>query len=109
MAPQRPSLSGDLLPFPAFVRPGPRLQSPALGGPLWRPAEEGPNRHRTGDLLLAKQALSHLSYGPAAPEFIGRFAAFPGIRPSGATPSITGVRRPALAPSGGGTEPASNR
>src|SRR5512144_656481 len=28
----------------------------------------GASRDRTGDLLLAKQALSQLSYGPAAPE-----------------------------------------
>ena len=28
------------------------------------PAEGGANRVRTGDLLLAKQALSQLSYGP---------------------------------------------
>jgi hypothetical protein len=27
----------------------------------------GANRDRTGDLLLAKQALSQLSYGPASP------------------------------------------
>ena len=26
---------------------------------------DGASRDRTGDLLLAKQALSHLSYGPA--------------------------------------------
>ena len=29
----------------------------------------GANRDRTGDLLLAKQALSQLSYGPAADAF----------------------------------------
>src|ERR1700730_2774199 len=33
----------------------------------------GANRDRTGDLLLAKQALSHLSYGPEMPSLSGRF------------------------------------
>jgi hypothetical protein len=28
---------------------------------------DGANRDRTGDLLLAKQALSQLSYGPVVP------------------------------------------
>ena len=32
----------------------------------WREVSGGANRDRTGDLLLAKQALSQLSYGPAA-------------------------------------------
>jgi hypothetical protein len=32
----------------------------------------GANRDRTGDLLLAKQALSQLSYGPSGVEFRGR-------------------------------------
>ena len=31
----------------------------------WREVSGGANRDRTGDLLLAKQALSQLSYGPA--------------------------------------------
>jgi hypothetical protein len=30
-------------------------------------SSDGANRDRTGDLLLAKQALSQLSYGPRAP------------------------------------------
>jgi hypothetical protein len=30
----------------------------------------GASRNRTGDLLLAKQALSQLSYGPAAPSLV---------------------------------------
>ena len=30
----------------------------------WREVSGGANRDRTGDLLLAKQALSQLSYGP---------------------------------------------
>jgi hypothetical protein len=30
-----------------------------------RSSSSGASRDRTGDLLLAKQALSHLSYGPA--------------------------------------------
>jgi hypothetical protein len=31
------------------------------------PGPGGANRDRTGDLLLAKQALSQLSYGPGGP------------------------------------------
>jgi hypothetical protein len=34
--------------------------------PISRHFSSGANRDRTGDLLLAKQALSQLSYGPAA-------------------------------------------
>jgi hypothetical protein len=40
----------------AFVRPAPWAVRPFAGGA---------NRDRTDDLLLAKQALSQLSYGPA--------------------------------------------
>jgi hypothetical protein len=36
-------------------------------GPVLPPSDGGANRDRTGDLLLAKQALSQLSYGPRAP------------------------------------------
>ena len=37
----------------------------ALGGAFFlKPGPGGANRDRTGDLLLAKQALSQLSYGP---------------------------------------------
>src|SRR5262249_57173968 len=36
---------------------------------------DGASRNRTGDLLLAKQALSHLSYGPLTPDSTG-FADF---------------------------------
>ena len=32
---------------------------------------DGASRNRTGDLLLAKQALSHLSYGPFGARFYG--------------------------------------
>ena len=32
-----------------------------------KPSSGGANRDRTGDLLLAKQALSQLSYGPGNP------------------------------------------
>jgi hypothetical protein len=39
---------------------------PARGVP--GPVKDGASRDRTGDLLLAKQALSQLSYGPAAAE-----------------------------------------
>jgi len=35
--------------------------------PFCRPFFNGANRDRTGDLLLAKQALSQLSYGPVGP------------------------------------------
>src|SRR5438552_3755247 len=40
----------------------------------------GANRDRTGDLLLAKQALSQLSYGPAA--FSNRLVGLDGVEPS---------------------------
>jgi hypothetical protein len=35
-------------------------------------SSHGASRDRTGDLLLAKQALSQLSYGPVPSEFTGR-------------------------------------
>jgi hypothetical protein len=41
-----------------------KLESPCL-----QALSSGANRDRTGDLLLAKQALSQLSYGPARFEF----------------------------------------
>jgi hypothetical protein len=34
----------------------------------WGGLADGANRDRTGDLLLAKQALSQLSYGPVGAE-----------------------------------------
>src|ERR1700689_1846138 len=34
-----------------------------------RDSEDGASRDRTGDLLLAMQALSQLSYGPASPQY----------------------------------------
>jgi hypothetical protein len=37
----------------------------------------GANRDRTGDLLLAKQALSQLSYGPKIPQYTPCGADFP--------------------------------
>jgi hypothetical protein len=37
--------------------------------PISRHFFSGASRDRTGDLLLAKQALSQLSYGPAAPQY----------------------------------------
>ena len=47
----------------------------AIAGMAWHYVREkqrdagGANRDRTGDLLLAKQALSQLSYGPAGGAF----------------------------------------
>jgi hypothetical protein len=49
----------------------------------WRRAG-GANRDRTGDLLLAKQALSQLSYGPALVVGLG------GVAPP--TSPLSGVR-----------------
>ena len=46
-------------------------QRPARGRSAMNLETGGANRDRTGDLLLAKQALSQLSYGPFCPEFIG--------------------------------------
>ena len=42
----------------------------ALRVALWEICTDpgGANRDRTGDLLLAKQALSQLSYGPVIPQ-----------------------------------------
>ena len=40
------------------------LSFPLHSGTNWRAGSGGANRDRTGDLLLAKQALSQLSYGP---------------------------------------------
>jgi hypothetical protein len=45
--------------------------------PISRYFVNGANRDRTGDLLLAKQALSQLSYGPRAP-FYGLLAPLAG-------------------------------
>src|SRR6185437_5345727 len=46
--------------------PGSTLaRRPVPGSWLLIPVAGGANRDRTGDLLLAKQALSQLSYGPA--------------------------------------------
>ena len=68
-----------------FFRPPPcRAPAPAVRQHLpcastcRAPAPGGANRDRTGDLLLAKQALSQLSYGPRDPLFI----AAPPPRPS---------------------------
>ncbi len=60
----------------------------------------GANRDRTGDLLLAKQALSQLSYGPATPN-IGDAVACPAAgkqrpeRPgsSARDPGTTGIMK----------------
>ena len=54
----------------------------------------GANRDRTGDLLLAKQALSQLSYGPLGP------LAFPERRVSVGVGSVVGL---------GGLEPPTPR
>src|SRR6185312_7035272 len=49
-----------------------RIAHPPAGLP------DGASRDRTGDLLLAKQALSHLSYGPAGgAESTGRSFSLP--------------------------------
>ena len=45
----------------------------------------GANRDRTGDLLLAKQALSQLSYGPSG--FFGWMVGLDGFEPS--TPALS--------------------
>jgi hypothetical protein len=43
----------------------PKAQPPGGLGRFDLASYDGANRDRTGDLLLAKQALSQLSYGPA--------------------------------------------
>ncbi len=66
-----------------------------------RPFTSGANRDRTGDLLLAKQALSQLSYGPArtaAPSGLRRCVA--GAERHGSFPAreCSGVRAPDTRP-----------
>ena len=65
------------------VKPSRGFQNASIGCPQWASARllslylarvcrhffDGANRDRTGDLLLAKQALSQLSYGPKPSEF----------------------------------------
>ena len=47
----------------------------------------GASRDRTGDLLLAKQALSQLSYGPVEPESNGPLAAVSWVQSAGCVPA----------------------
>jgi hypothetical protein len=65
MPPKRSSESAKSLQIGGFAdsRDGSPRRSPRQEKPCKR-AEYGANRDRTGDLLLAKQALSQLSYGP---------------------------------------------
>ena len=56
-----------------------------------RVAGSGASRDRTGDLLLAKQALSQLSYGPARPSLATREEA-PPAHQRGASRTVTSVR-----------------
>src|SRR3954451_13327029 len=49
-----------------------RPRRPTDFAPARRAFPYGANRDRTGDLLLAKQALSQLSYGPKAPQYTRR-------------------------------------
>jgi hypothetical protein len=71
---------------PSKPRSGAGPARPAPGQPKPRPPYRGPGRFdlhklggarrdRTADLLLAKQALSQLSYGPETTEFRARFSA----------------------------------
>jgi hypothetical protein len=48
---------------------------------------DGASRDRTGDLLLAKQALSQLSYGPVEPESNGLLAAVSWVQSAGSVPA----------------------
>ena len=54
---------------------------------LCRHFSSGANRDRTGDLLLAKQALSQLSYGPSSLEFRARIAARMVLLPTPSSPT----------------------
>ena len=60
-----------------------------IAGPLVLPGAGGANRDRTDDLLLAKQALSQLSYGPA-PRRLQTLVGLAGVAP--ATSPLSGVR-----------------
>jgi hypothetical protein len=48
---------------------------------IYRTFWSGASRDRTGDLLLAKQALSQLSYGPAGLEFTAPRLGVAGLAP----------------------------
>ncbi len=66
--PDEPGLrKPDSLHFFRIFKEQPNNQSPNVRSGAWRLTAKDPggaNRDRTGDLLLAKQALSQLSYGP---------------------------------------------
>jgi hypothetical protein len=47
----------------------------------------GASRDRTGDLLLAKQALSQLSYGPVEPESNGLLVGVSWVQSAGCVPA----------------------
>ena len=68
--------------------------------PVCRHPASGANRDRTGDILLAKQALSQLSYGPGAPECTREAS---GRRmPVSKSKPAAGAARATAAPAGGG-------
>ncbi len=52
-----------------------------------RDSASGASRNRTGDLLLAKQALSQLSYGPWSPQYTRCRADSQSLMPAGVVPS----------------------
>ena len=58
-------IGGTLCPKPLLTEYRTRLKTSRFAGL----SSDGANRDRTGDLLLAKQALSQLSYGPWGPNY----------------------------------------
>ena len=66
-----------------------------------RAFRDGANRDRTGDLLLAKQALSQLSYGPKCLKFNARSRSCPSrpvVPSAGSAVEVEVLRRALLEP-----------
>ena len=80
-----------------------------------KPKTGGANRDRTGDLLLAKQALSQLSYGPykGARNFLSQLVGLGGLEPP--TPRLSSVcsnqlsYRPCISDIAAGTQCTADR
>ena len=92
--PDEPGLrKPDSLHFFRIFKEQPNNQSRKVPKDVWRLIENidpgGANRDRTGDLLLAKQALSQLSYGPRDPGKRQLVVGLGGLEPP--TPRLSSV------------------
>src|SRR4051794_41822817 len=76
------------------------VEAPRNGNAAWnRPFRaDGASRDRTGDLLLAKQALSQLSYGPVDGPSVAAGAARAARKRGGGPPPPGGAPPPAPGP-----------